>query len=421
MNIIIKGFLFRQFSILSRSFVLKIQHPNLKKLKSMNLNSKIEIALYHSDKIISNFTSRHSLSNKIVGYWLLSCSGMVFVAVTLGGITRLTESGLSIVTWKLLGEKIPLNEVSWLNEFEKYKQFPEFKMINTNITLQEFKQIWLMEYIHRMWGRLIGISFIIPASYFWINNMLKPGMKKNILILGILIGCQGLLGWYMVKSGLENDFMKPSDIPRVSQYRLAAHLGLAIIIYTKFLYTALDHLIPNETNGFNIFKLKSVDKQLKLLKRLKLIAYSSKCLIFFTIISGAFVAGLDAGLIYNTFPKMSNKWIPDDILFLKPLIKNFTENPVTVQFDHRILAISTLFLVTYLAIISKKYKLCGRAATAILAVLISTYMQAFLGIFTLYSYVSTHSATAHQSGSLVLLSTIVWLCHEMKCIKKLPK
>jgi cytochrome c oxidase assembly protein subunit 15 len=209
--------------------------------------------------------------------------------------------------------------------------------LNTNITLQDFKQIWLMEYIHRMWGRLIGIVFAIPATYFWVMNILKPGMKRKILVLGTLIGCQGFLGWYMVKSGLENEFCLPSEIPRVSQYRLAAHLGLAIIIYSKFLYAALEHLIPSQADGFKFSRLKSVNQNLQLLKRFRLLAYSSKSLTFLTIISGAFVAGMDAGLIYNTFPKMSNKWIPDDILFLKPFIKNLTENPTTVQFEHRIL------------------------------------------------------------------------------------
>ena len=197
------------------------------------------------------------------------------------------------------------------------------------MTLDEFKQIWMMEYIHRMWGRLIGVVFFAPASYFWIKRLFPPAMKKRILLLGSLISCQGLMGWYMVKSGLENEFDGPADIPRVSQYRLALHLSLAFIIYSGFVYTALDHIrsVRSSENQTNINQLR----------RFRLLTYSSKGLILLTAISGAFVAGLDAGLIYNTFPKMADKWIPDDILFMKPLLKNITENPSMVQFNHRIL------------------------------------------------------------------------------------
>lgn len=204
------------------------------------------------------------------------------------------------------------------------------------MTLEEFKRIWWMEFVHRMWGRLIGIVFVVPAVYFWSSDMLKPVTKKRILILGALIGCQGLMGWYMVKSGLENKFDGPSDVPRVSQYRLATHLGLAFLIYSGLLYTTLDQLIPMHSNKNNYCSSK-LKPTLKYNKRFRLIAFSSKGLIFLTALSGAFVAGLDAGLIYNTFPKMSNKWIPDDILFMSPLYKNLTENPTTVQFNHRTL------------------------------------------------------------------------------------
>lgn len=199
------------------------------------------------------------------------------------------------------------------------------------MTLEEFKRIWWMEYLHRTWGRLIGAVFAIPAMYFWYNGMLKRGMKARVLVLGSLIGAQGLMGWYMVKSGLEDRFTEPSDVPRVSQYRLATHLGLALLLYTGFLYNALDHLIPAQSAT-----PASIDA-MKPLKRFKRLMHSTKGLVFFTALSGAFVAGMDAGLIYNTFPKMADKWIPDDILAVSPVLRNFTENPTTVQFDHRIL------------------------------------------------------------------------------------
>lgn len=205
------------------------------------------------------------------------------------------------------------------------------------MTLEEFKRIWWMEYLHRMWGRLIGAVFIIPATYFWYKGMLKRKMKKRVIALGSLIGLQGLMGWYMVKSGLEDRFIEPSDVPRVSQYRLAAHLGLALLLYTGFLYNALDHLIPAQKRTSDLFGIKITNDALKALKKFKGLIHSIKGLVFVTALSGAFVAGMDAGLIYNTFPKMADKWIPDDILAISPVLRNFTENPTTVQFDHRIL------------------------------------------------------------------------------------
>lgn len=199
-----------------------------------------------------------------------------------------------------------------------------------------------MEYLHRMWGRLIGAVFIIPATYFWFNGMFRRGMKVRVVILGSLIGLQGLMGWYMVKSGLEDRFTEPSDVPRVSQYRLAVHLGLALLLYTGFLYNALDHLIPAQKVAIDSGKA-AIDA-MKPLKRFKRLMHSTKGLVFFTALSGAFVAGMDAGLIYNTFPKMADKWIPDDILAISPVLKNFTENPTTVQFDHRILVSTAIYV-----------------------------------------------------------------------------
>ncbi|EFN70127.1 Cytochrome c oxidase assembly protein COX15-like protein [Camponotus floridanus] len=312
---------------------------------------------------------------------------------------------------------MPLNETQWLSEFERYKQFPEYKITNLNMTLEEFKRIWWMEYLHRMWGRLIGVIFIVPATYFWFKGMLKHGMKTRIAALGSLIGLQGLMGWYMVKSGLEDRFIEPSDVPRVSQYRLAAHLGLALLIYTGFLYNALDHLIPAEKQTSNFSKI--TNNALMTIKRFKRLIYSTKGLIFFTALSGALVAGMDAGLIYNTFPKMADKWIPDDIFAMSPILKNFTENPATIQFDHRILGIATIALITCLGIMSRKHKLSSRGRKAVAAVLCAGYLQVLLGISTLLTHVPLILAASHQSGSLILLSTIIWLCHELKYLKKI--
>lgn len=220
---------------------------------------------------------------------------------------------------------------------DMYTIYKLFCRNNRHITLEEFKRIWWMEYLHRMWGRLIGAVFIFPASWFWFKGILNRRMKIRVIALGSLIGLQGLMGWYMVKSGLEDRFVEPSDVPRVSQYRLAAHLGLALLIYTGFLYNALNYLIPAQKPAIDISGAKVASSAIKTIRRFKGLIHSTKGLIFFTALSGAFVAGMDAGLIYNTFPKMADKWIPDDILAVVPLWKNFTENPTTLQFDHRIL------------------------------------------------------------------------------------
>ncbi|XP_066992191.1 heme A synthase COX15 [Anabrus simplex] len=351
-------------------------------------------------------------AHRVVGYWLLGCSGMVFGAVVLGGVTRLTESGLSMVTWRLLGEKLPTTAGEWQAEFERYQQYPEFKIKNRDITLEEFKWIWWMEYAHRMWGRTIGAVFYIPATFFWLRGWLKPAMKKRVLAFGTLIALQGLMGWYMVKSGLEDRFHGESDVPRVSQYRLAAHLSLAFVLYTLFLWSALDHLLPAQSVAGTVTKA---------MRRFRMLAHTTKGMVFLTALSGAFVAGLDAGLVYNSFPKMADRWIPDDILAFSPLPRNITENPTTVQFNHRILGTSTLALISGLWWLSRRTKLPPRAYTAASAVAIMGWLQVALGITTLLTYVPVPVAASHQSGSLVLLSLAVWLTHELKLVRYVPK
>ncbi|XP_060801316.1 cytochrome c oxidase assembly protein COX15 homolog [Amyelois transitella] len=349
---------------------------------------------------------------KVVGYWLLGCSGMVFTAVVLGGVTRLTESGLSMVTWRLLGEKLPTSEEEWVREFEKYQQYPEYKYKNQHITLSEFKWIWWMEYAHRTWGRAIGAAVFVPAALFWARGLLDRPMKLRVGVYCALVAAQGLMGWYMVKSGLEDRFQGPSDVPRVSQYRLAAHLGLAFVLYSGLLAGALRVLRPVPP--------AAVLQKLQGLKGVTALAHSVKAMAFFTALSGAFVAGLDAGLVYNSFPKMGDRWVPADILDFSPTIRNFTENPVTVQFDHRILGTTTLALASALWLSSRRKlpKVAARAAAAVGAM---AWLQVGLGILTLLHYVPTPLAASHQSGSLMLLSLAIWLTHEIKLLKYIPK
>lgn len=381
-------------------------------LKKQNYKILEQYKFNYLNPLKKNLSLAQNSTNKIVGYWLLTCSGMVFVAVALGGVTRLTESGLSMVTWKLLGEKMPRTADEWEKEFKLYQQYPEFQIKNRDITLAEFKRIWYMEYAHRMWGRAIGGVFAVPAAYFWITKKFSKAMKIRVSLFGLLIGAQGLMGWYMVRSGLENKFEGVNDVPRVSQYRLASHLSLAFILYTLFLWSSLDHLLPPQT-------LQNTQQNIvKAAKKFRMFAHSCKGLVFLTAVSGAFVAGLDAGLVYNSFPKMADKWIPDDILALSPKLVNVTENPTTVQFNHRLFGTLTLSAITGLWFYSRKKVLPPRARTAVTCLAVLAYCQVTLGITTLLTYVPTPLAASHQSGSLLLLSCALWLTHELK---RLPK
>lgn len=349
----------------------------------------------------------NAATNRILGRWLLGCSGLVVGAVVLGGVTRLTESGLSMVDWHLVREmKPPQSQAEWEEEFSKYQQFPEFKIMNHDMTLPEFKFIFYMEWGHRMWGRLVGLAYILPTIYFWRKGYFTRSMKGKVLGLCGFVFFQGLLGWYMVKSGLEE---KPEshDIPRVSQYRLSAHLGSALLLYCASLWTGLTLLKPAHKIA-----------ETKQLLQLRRFAKGTGALVFLTALSGAFVAGLDAGLVYNSFPKMGERWIPDDLLAFSPALKNFFENPTTVQFDHRILAISSLTAITGLYMFSRRMVLPRRAKIAISLLAAMAYTQVALGISTLLLYVPTPLAATHQSGSVALLTLAIWVLAELR---KLPK
>jgi len=347
-----------------------------------------------------------------VGRWLFGCSGMVFGAVALGGLTRLTESGLSMTDWHLFGKRPPMGHLQWMKEFEQYQQFPEFQQKNKDMTLNEFKFIWWMEYGHRQWGRTIGVFFTVPAIYFWRKGHLSGPLKKRVLVMGALIGFQGLLGWYMVKSGLEAErFTAPSDVPRVSQYRLASHLGSAFVLYSLFLWNGLSVSFPPQA-------LKEVSGAALRYRR---VAHACKAWVFVTAISGAFVAGLDAGLVYNSFPKMADRWLPSDLWALEPRLRNFTENPTTVQFDHRIMGTTTLALASGLALWGRRVALPPRAPLAFYSLAACAWMQVGLGVSTLLLYVPVWLASLHQCGSLATLSAALWLSHELKLLKRLPK
>eukprot|EP00047_Mylnosiga_fluctuans_P004712 m.236120 g.236120 ORF g.236120 m.236120 type:complete len:389 (-) comp12930_c0_seq1:86-1252(-) len=341
---------------------------------------------------------------KLVGFWLFGCCGLVFTTVVVGGITRLTESGLSIVRWQPLeGIVKPSTEEEWAAEFERYKQFPEFKY-NKNMTLEDFKYIFHWEWGHRVLGRLVGAAFAIPAAIFWRAGWLLPGHKKNILMLGSLIGFQGALGWYMVKSGLDND-PHGAHSPRVSHYRLMAHLGSAFTLHLGMLWTGLQYF-PAAARSVPSYGM------------LPVLTAGVAGLTFFTAMSGALVAGLDAGLIYNSYPKMGDYWVPPEILSMEPTYRNFFDNLTTVQFDHRILAVTTLAAINSLFLFARKAPLHRRARIALTALTHMSWVQVALGISTLLLFVPVHLGATHQAGALTLMTLATWAVHELK---RLPK
>lgn len=238
------------------------------------------------------------------------------------------------------------------------------------MTLEDFKFIWRMEYFHRMWGRLIGAAFIFPATYFWLKGHFTPAMRPRVIAMGALLFAQGLMGWYMVRSGLEEEnFQDENAVPRVSQYRLAAHLGLAFLLYSLFFSSTLDHLKPPSTIDIKSAQAKTFSQ------RFRMFAHGCKGLVFLTAVSGAFVAGLDAGLVYNSFPKMGDNWVPEDWMSMEPAIKNFTENPTTVQLQHRVLGTTTLAAISALWLMSRRSQLPCQAYEAVTAMALMAWGQ----------------------------------------------
>ena len=338
-----------------------------------------------------------SAGSPAVAIWLFICAIMIFVMVVLGGVTRLTHSGLSMVEWKpVTGFLPPMTELVWQETFEKYQQYPEFKIKNPDMGLAEFKSIFWLEFIHRIWGRSIGIVFFVPFIFFLLKKKLDRKLIPKLITMFILGGLQGVLGWFMVKSGL-------SDRPDVSQYRLTAHLIFAFFLYGWILWTALGLLFPRP----HTFKQQSLHTYKGFLSALTL-------LLVIAIMSGGFVAGTDAGLIYNTFPLMGDTLIPKDLFVFDPWIKNFFENVVTIQFTHRVL--TTLIFVSVVAFWLKtlNQELPGRTRIVLHCLLAAVILQVTLGISTLLLAVPVPLAAAHQAGALILLTTMLWARHEFR-------
>ena len=312
-----------------------------------------------------------------VACWLLACAALVFAIVVVGGATRLTRSGLSIVEWQpLVGALPPLSQADWQELFAKYRETPEFRQVNFDMTLEGFKRIFWWEYVHRLLGRLVGVVFFVPFLWFLLRRRLEGALVWKLAGIFVLGGLQGALGWWMVKSGLVDD-------PRVSHFRLSAHLGLALAIFSAQFWLAL-HLLSPKDRPSPLWWLPLA--------------------VFLMALTGGMVAGLRAGYAYNTFPLMNGHLVPPEILMLEPWWRNFLYNMATVQFVHRGFFWA---LAVAIPILWWRHREL-RAAHFLMAAFV---LQAALGISTLLLGVPVALGAAHQGGAVLLLAAALWTAH----------
>jgi len=331
-----------------------------------------------------------SNSNAAVAWWLFACCAMVFLTMVVGGVTRLTHSGLSIVEWKpLIGALPPLSHADWLELFAKYQQTPEFIKRNHDMTLDGFQFIFWWEWAHRLLGRSIGVVFFLPYLWFLLRGRLRGALAAKVFGFFVLGGLQGAMGWYMVKSGLVDD-------PRVSQYRLAAHLGLAFLLFGLMAWTGLGMLQPRSAARTPTMRLGN----------------SLVALVFVMVLSGALVAGIHAGLAYNTFPLMNGAFVPPEIFMVEPLWRNFFTNMAAVQFGYRMIAWALMALIPWFSWRVWTETPGARPAAAALTLWLAA--QVSLGIATLLLQVPVALAALHQAGAMVLFGLLIWANHAIR-------
>jgi len=330
---------------------------------------------------------------RTVAAWLLVCCALVFAMVVVGGVTRLTHSGLSIVEWQpIVGTLPPLNEAAWQETFGKYKHTPEYRLVNPGMSLEGFKGIFWWEYVHRLLGRLIGAAFLLPLLWFALRGRIPRELAWKFAAIFGLGALQGALGWYMVQSGLV-------DNPRVSQFRLTAHLGIAFLIYAAMLWIAFDLLFA---------RAGAVSR------RLRRFASALAALVFVMALSGGLVAGTRAGLAYNTFPLMNGRFVPPEIFAIEPWYLNFSSNIATVQFDHRLIAWLLAILVAWFWVRVRRNPVSERAKLGADLLLGALALQIALGIATLLLAVPVPLAAAHQAGALLVFSAALFAAHSLR-------
>jgi cytochrome c oxidase assembly protein subunit 15 len=327
---------------------------------------------------------------RAVADWLLSVAGLVFLMVVVGGITRLTESGLSIVRWEpVSGTLPPLNQADWERAFDLYRQSPQYQQVNQGMSLADFKGIFFWEYVHRLLGRLIGLAYALPLAWFAWRRAIPAGYGWRLVALLALGGLQGTIGWWMVASGLV-------DRPEVSHIRLAVHLLTALFIFAGLIWTALDLRALARNPGSGPAAMPTV-------------AIWTLSLLGLQMLFGAYLAGLEAGYAFSSWPLMGDQWYPSAAPMLEPFLRNFVDNPFMVQFVHRWLAF---------AVAAAAFMLAARAARAeatlhAMAVLGTVTAQILLGIATLLTGVQLHVAVAHQGMAALLLAAVVAAAHRL--------
>ncbi|MBX3497638.1 MAG: COX15/CtaA family protein [Parvibaculum sp.] len=335
-----------------------------------------------------NAAERSDADHRAIAIWLAAVAALVFIMVVVGGLTRLTESGLSITEWKpVTGALPPMSEEHWQAEFDLYRQIPQYQLINKGMSLAEFKTIYWWEWSHRFLGRLIGLAFFMPFVWFLVTRRVERALLPRLVGLFVLGGMQGVLGWWMVMSGL-------TERTEVSQYRLAAHLGLATLIYMALVWTVFDLQRGKATRA---------------LGGIARAALALVIFVFLQTILGAFVAGLRAGAVYNTWPLMDGAWLPDGLMRMSPLWHNFFENHLTVQFQHRIAAYLLLLAALWHWFAARRTAAADSAGLLLLAIV----MQALLGIWTVLWAVPIPLGAAHQAGALIVLTLALAHAHRV--------
>jgi cytochrome c oxidase assembly protein subunit 15 len=331
-------------------------------------------------------------SRRLVAIWLFTVAAMIMVMIVLGGATRLTGSGLSIMEWApLMGVLPPVSNAEWHRLFALYQEIPQYKLVNDGFGIDGFKHIFWLEWTHRLWGRLIGVVFLLPMLYLWATARIERHVLPHLGLLFILGGLQGAVGWFMVASG----FLP--DTTAVSPYRLVIHLSLALVLYAAIVWTGLSALYP-------------LRHRVPVSRLLRILSVSGLVMVSLTILAGGFTAGLHAGLTYNTFPLMDGRLVPDGYATLDPFVRNLTENVAAVQFDHRLLATFTLIIVSTLAVVGWRAGLPRPLMTCLAGAVLVQYA---LGVTTLLLVVPVSVATLHQCGAVILLTVTLILVHRL--------
>lgn len=333
---------------------------------------------------------------RAVAAWLLGVAGLVWIMVAIGGATRLTGSGLSIMEWApLSGALPPMSEAEWVRLYDLYRTIPQYALLNQGFGLEGFKEIFWLEWIHRQWGRLIGLAYLAGLAWFWLRGRIPAGYKPRLLGLLALGGLQGAVGWYMVASGFE------ADRTAVSPYRLVIHLGLALVIYAALLWTALGLLRPE---GSAPAAARPVRRMVQV----------TSWTIVAAMLAGGFVAGTRAGFTWNTFPLMDGRWIPDGLLALDPWWRNLTANLMAVQFNHRVLA--TLAALTAAGAVWAAFRRlpAGPARRAVVGLGAAVALQYGLGVATLLWVVPVSLGTLHQATAVLVLTAALLALHALR-------